>query len=106
MAEIAVARGTEAQRLASVGAEAHGEPRRDREPPRPRSQRRKPSPELAIALGAAVTIAYEEGADGTPLIRVIDHERGETVALLTPEELRQLTADTGLPPGALVRLSS
>ncbi len=105
MADIAIARNAEAQRLGGVGAEAHSEPRRQPEQQRKRRPRPR-SPEVAIALGAAVSLSYEIGADGQPLVRVVDHERGETVALLSPEELRSLTADTGLPPGSLVRLSS
>lgn len=106
MADIAVVRNVEAQRLGAVSADAHGEPRREpqrdprRRPARPRT------PELALALGEAVSLSYETGADGSPLVRDVDNERGETVALLTPEELRNLTADTGLPAGVLVRLSS
>ncbi len=106
MAEIAPVRKTEAPHLVAVAADSHGEPRR--EPQRdPRQRPARPrSPEVAIALGEAVTLSYEVGDDGAPLIRVVDHERGETVAVLSPDELRTLTADTGLPPGILVRLSS
>ncbi|MCC6237052.1 MAG: hypothetical protein IT299_05700 [Dehalococcoidia bacterium] len=106
MAEIANVRKTEAPQLVAVAADSHGESRREpqrdprRHPARPRS------PEVAIALGEAVSLAYEVGDDGAPVIRVVDNERGETVALLSPEDLRTLTADTGLPPGVLVRLSS
>lgn len=106
MAEIGIVRKTEATHLGAVSAESHGESRREpRREPRRESARRE-SPEVAVALGDAVSLAYEVGADGAPVIRVVDNERGETVALLSPEELRQLTAGTGLPPGALLRLSS
>jgi len=67
--------------------------------------------ELAVALaesdrGDALTASYEVGAEGEPLIRIVDRVRGETVALITPEELKALAEDTGLPPGLLLRVSS
>ena len=67
--------------------------------------------ELAIALaesdrGDALTARYEVDSEGGPLIRIIDRTRNETVALITPEELKTLAEDTGLPPGLLVRVSS
>lgn len=49
---------------------------------------------------------YEQDADGNPLIRIVDAERGETIAVLTPEELQELAAQTGLPPGLLIRTTS
>ncbi len=66
--------------------------------------------ELAIALesdrGDALTARYEVDGNGDPLIRILDRTRNETVALITPEELKTLAEDTGLPPGLLVRVSS
>lgn len=67
--------------------------------------------ELAVALAAsdrgdALTARYEVDTDGNPLIRIVDRARNETVALITPEELKTLAEDTGLPPGLLVRVSS
>ncbi len=69
------------------------------------------SEELAIALsessrGHTLVARYETDDEGGPLIRIIDRERNETLALLTPEELQALTEDTGLPPGLLVRAVS
>ena len=69
------------------------------------------SEELAIALGAptrghTLVARYETDDEGGPLIRILDRERNETLALLTPEELQALTEDTGLPPGLLVRAVS
>lgn len=71
----------------------------------------KPRPgaeELALALDgrSQLSARFEQDADGQPLVRVFDRERGETVALLTPEELRTLAEQTGLPPGMLVHISS
>jgi hypothetical protein len=64
--------------------------------------------ELAVALDGRRHLAarFEQDSDGQPLVRVVDRERGETVALLTPEELRRLAEQTGLPTGMLVHLSS
>ena len=106
MADLAITRNAESQRLAGVSAEGQGGERRETQPDAKRSRRQPASPELAVALGEAVTAVYEEGPDGTPLIRLIDRERGETVALLTPAELQALTAETGLPPGLLMRVAS
>lgn len=69
------------------------------------------SEELAIALsdsssGHTLVARYETDDEGGPLIRIIDQERNETVALLTPEELQALTEDTGLPPGLLIQAMS
>ena len=69
------------------------------------------SEELAIALadssrGHSLVARYEVDEQGGPLIRIVDQDRNETLALLTPEELRELTEDTGLPPGLLVRAVS
>ena len=87
------------------GARSHDEPGDEREP-RPRAG----AEELAVALstdgGAAMEAHYERGADGEVRIRIVDGERHETVALLTPEELRELAISTGLPPGMLVQTST
>ncbi len=64
--------------------------------------------ELAVAMDGRQQLAarFEQEADGQPLVRIFDRESGETVALLTPEELRVLAEQTGLPPGMLVHVSS
>lgn len=66
--------------------------------------------ELAVALsdgGAGSLIArYEVDAEGVVRIRIIDASRGQTVAVVTPEELRALAERTGLPPGLLIRTST
>ena len=91
----------------------HRGTRRRQHAQRQQQQGKGPSPrpgaeELAVALDGRSQLAarFEQGADGQPLVRVFDRERGETVALLTPEELRTLAEQTGLPPGMLVRVSS
>jgi hypothetical protein len=106
MADLAVSRPLESQRLVGVAADGRGGEHHDPPPEQKRRPRQPASPELALARGGAVTAAFEEGPDGQPLIRIIDRERGETVALVTPEELRTMTAETGLPPGMLVRVAS
>ena len=67
--------------------------------------------ELAVALaesnrGDSLVARFEIGTDGEPLIRIVDSVRHETVALITPEELKKLAEDTGLPTGLLVQVSS
>lgn len=112
MADLRISKpGDGAQRVSNVGAESGREPARHEQPPeRERSESRPGSEELAVALtmgdGLAMEAHYEQDADGNPMIRIIDRERGETVALLTPEELRTLTEQTGLPPGLLVHRST
>lgn len=107
MADLAITRSAEAQRLGAIGPEAHSGERRDSQPePQHRERRQPPTPELAIALGAAVTVVYEQGPEGESLIRIVDNVRGETIAVVSPEELRAMTADTGLPPGLLVQVAS
>ncbi len=107
MADLAITRTAEAQRLAAIGPEAHGGERRDSQSdPQHHERRQAPAPELAIALGAAVTVVYEQGPAGESLIRIVDNARGETIAVVSPEELRAMTADTGLPPGLLVQVAS
>lgn len=106
MADLAVSRPSESQRLAGVAADGRATEHHDPPPEQQRRPRKPFSPELALALGEAVTAIFEEGPEGQPLIRIIDRERGETVALVTPEELREMTAETGLPPGMLVRVTS
>ena len=71
-------------------------------------QSRPGAEELAVALDGRgqLSARFELDAEGQPLVRVSDRERGETVALLTPEELRALAEQTGLPPGMLVHISS
>ena len=76
-----------------------------------REDRRAGAEELAVALAASdrgdsLTARYEVDGDGMPLIRIVDRARGETVALITPDELKELAEDTGLPPGLLVQVSS
>lgn len=96
--------------VSTVRVAADGRGGGGRQQEQPRQERRPGAPELAVALAedgrAAMEARYEEDADGHPLIRVLDAERGETVAVLTPDELRTLAEQTGLPPGLLVRASS
>ena len=66
--------------------------------------------ELAIALSengrGALRAQLIQGADGSALIKIIDRERGETIAIVSPETLRELAEQTGLPKGLLVEMTS
>lgn len=113
MADLKVTRQTDAaQQVHGVAAESdhqsgHQQGDRSRDGETGRRASRPGSEELALALtedGRAVMEArYEQDADGNPMIRIVDIERDETVALVTPEELRDMAEQTGLPPGLLVR---
>jgi hypothetical protein len=83
-------------------SEQDGGERRQRQAPRG-------SEELAVALaesGRRLVARFSQDAEGHPLIRIVDIARNETVAVLTPEELRQLAEQTGLPSGLLVQAAS
>lgn len=56
--------------------------------------------------GRALAALLEEGPEGEPLVRVIDRIGGETVAVLTPDELRAIAEQTGLPSGLLFQARS
>jgi hypothetical protein len=65
--------------------------------------------ELAVALdetGRALSAQLEIDADGQAIVRVVDRADGQTVAILTPEELRSLAEQTGLPSGLLFQARS
>jgi hypothetical protein len=71
---------------------------------------RRGAEELAVALDegrrSALVARFEQDSEGQPRIRIVDRERGETVAVFTPEELRELAEHTGLPAGLLLQVSS
>lgn len=74
---------------------------------------REPVPgveELAVALreeGRKHLVArLVTDESGETRVRIVDTERGETVAVLTPDELRDLAAQTGLPSGLLLQARS
>ncbi len=66
--------------------------------------------ELAVALDeherGALVARLEPGTGDGPSVRILDRESGETVAVLTPDELRELAEQTGLPSGLLIQLST
>ena len=73
--------------------------------------RREPgSAELAAALAeegrGSMEARLEVGEDGVALVRIVDTARDETVAVVTPEELRDLAQRTGLPTGRLLQRAS
>lgn len=97
------------QRPAPVSGEGAGG--RERQQARERSPRRRPgAEELAVALSESdrgeLTAHYEQSEDGVGMIHIVDSESGETVAIITPEELRAMAEATGLPAGLLVEVAS
>jgi len=111
MADLRIQQSVPASAAPIAGDGRSGGGHREQSPSREHAARRGVE-ELAVALagdGRAVMEAqYEQDADGNPLIRIVDVVKGETVGLVTPEELRSLTEHTGLPglpPGLLLRTS-
>lgn len=83
--------------------------RQERHPERDRERREGGREELAIALdepGRALAAHLEQDADGVPMVRITDRLRGDTVAVVTPEELRSMAEQTGLPAGLLFQARS
>lgn len=111
MADLRVTRSDDASRqVAGVTSDGDGqEQRRGQEQPRERGAA-PGAEELAVAFAedgrAAIEARYEQDADGNPRIRIVDRESGETIAVVTPEELRALAEQTGLPPGLLIHTST
>jgi len=100
-----------AERPVAVSHDAGSGGRGPGHEPEPHAERAPGAEELAVALsesdrGESLTARFELGSEGEPLIRITDRSRNETVALITPEELKALAEDTGLPPGLLLRVSS
>ena len=66
--------------------------------------------ELAVALREerrkhlVARLVVDES--GETRVRIVDTDRDETVAVLTPDELRTLAAQTGLPAGLLLQARS
>jgi hypothetical protein len=109
MAEMRVERAPSQGGLEAVSPDQ----RRQREPQQERRdshEERRGSEELAVALqehGRGPMVArFEQDAEGQPLVRIVDREHGDTIALLTPDELRALAERTGLPTGLLVQVVS
>ncbi|MDP2326720.1 MAG: hypothetical protein Q8M79_01380 [Dehalococcoidia bacterium] len=106
MPEMRVGTGQPAAAASGVPAtsaeQRHQRGRREHEEEQPPA---RGAEELAVALDegrrAHLAARFEQDADGMPLVRIIDRDRGETVAVLTPEELRALAEQTGLPSGLL-----
>jgi len=92
-------------------AEERPRPRQDQGEERRRDQDQEPGgrEELAVALdepGRRLRAELEQDGEGELHIRVVDVERGELVALLTPEDLRAMAEATGLPAGLLFQARS
>ena len=83
---------------------------REDEPAPEESSAPRGSEELAVALAeeghGAMKARLEQNEDGATVIRVVDADSGETVAVVTPEELRELSEQTGLPAGMLLEARS
>jgi hypothetical protein len=110
MSELRVAQpAATPQRTSPVSGDGSGGQRRQADGQRPRSSH-PGAEELALALSeperGELTARYEQDGEGNGLIHIIDSERDEVVAVVTPEELRELADQTGLPPGLLVQVAS
>ncbi|MGE3962131.1 MAG: hypothetical protein AB7F65_10680 [Dehalococcoidia bacterium] len=91
---------------ASEERRREGGGRGQQQPPEQRPGGRE---ELAVALGEpgrSLRAELEQDADGALLVRVVDRNRGEVVAVLSPDELRALADQTGLPSGLLFQARS
>lgn len=113
VADLRIERGPSALGPASITPDQRrgegGEPRR--EPRDHHDSGQAPGvEELAVALrepGRSRLVARLESDDsGEMRVRIVDPERNETVAVLTPDELRALAAQTGLPAGLLLQARS
>ncbi len=110
MADLRVVQsGTTQQRTSPVTGDGGGG--RERREGEERPNRGRPgAEELAVALSepdrAELTAHYEQDEDGNGLIRIIDGKSGETVATVTPDELRAMAETTGLPAGLLVEVAT
>ena len=99
------------RQVTQVSSEGSRDPSQNERQPQHRQRRSAPgAEELALALmddgRTAIEAHYEQDEDGNALIRIVDRERGETVALVTPEELRAMAEQTGLPPGLLLHTAT
>ena len=110
MEDLRVSRGPQPIGPQPAGADAHRQSGQGQQRPANGRPQQPGAEELAVALHGAghgtLVARYEQDGEGAPLVRIIARESGETVALLTPEELRELADQTGLPPGLLVQLAS
>ena len=99
------------RQVTQVSSEGGRDPGQNERQPEHRRRHSAPgAEELALALTedgrTAMEAHYEQDDDGTPLIRIVDRERDETVAIVTPEELRAMAEQTGLPPGLLLHIAT
>ena len=96
--------------VAGVTTNGSGGRQAPRDQPHPEHRGDPGAEELAVALHESgrghLRAHFTIDEDGHALIRIVDHERDETVAVVTPEELRELAEQTGLPSGLLVQASS
>ncbi|MEX1023054.1 MAG: hypothetical protein WD058_07880 [Dehalococcoidia bacterium] len=110
MADVRVDRPAHIPAVGVPGAsEDRPRQQRDEHPQRDPDRRPGGREELAVVLGEpgrALAAHLETDADGAPVVRIVDRVGGETVAVVTPEELRAMAEHTGLPPGLLFQARS
>lgn len=93
----------------AVGTEQRRGRDHDRQQERQADEEPRGTEELAVALhrsGRRMVAHLEFDAEGQAVVRIVDRERGETVALLTPDELRAMAEQTGLPAGLLLQIAT
>ena len=94
----------------TVTGDGRGRREQQREPPARDGGPPPGSEELAVALSedgrGTMTPRLEQNEQGEAVIRIVDSASGETVAVVTPDELRALSEQTGLPAGMLIEAKS
>lgn len=102
--------GDAALHVQTVTGDGGGRREQHREPAHREGGRPPGAEELAVALSedgrGTMSTRLEENDDGDPVIRIVDSASGETVAVVTPDELRELSEQTGLPAGMLLEAKS
>lgn len=88
---------------------ASGEQRRQQQGRRDAEREPEPGEALAAALdetGRRLTAHLDQDPEGSALVRIVDTDSGETVALLTPVDLRTLAEQSGAVSGLLFQSRS
>ena len=115
MEQLGIRQVQEPHEVGRIGSRSGGGQRNPEQRDPERRQQRQPgrspaSAELALALDtpgrAELEARPEVDATGELRIRITDRRSGQTIAVVTPEELATLARATGLPAGLLVERSS
>jgi hypothetical protein len=111
MSEVRIATSRDSEiPVVGVSTNGSGGRRAPRDQPHPQRHDETGGEELAVALRESgrgrLRAHFTLDADGQALIRIVDEDRDETVAVVTPEALRELAEQTGLPSGLLVQALS